>query len=180
MDDNGEVRRRPEAAGGARLRPRASPEPNPDEPDPEGEVTGVLQQPQRAALPRRVRRPRPPPDPGTAGGGHAERGGFDQRAGAGDRYSAPGYLRADRRARSRPPRCSSALGASAGTARASVIVVNGGDVHDQAVFAHPQSFFHRPLAESALYLENEHIQYIHTLCLARPGGEHDQVLSCRS
>lgn len=57
-----------------------------------------------------------------------------------------------------------------------VIVVNGGDVHDQAVFAHPQSFFQRPLAESALYLENEHIQYIHALCLARPGGEHDKVL----
>ena len=57
-----------------------------------------------------------------------------------------------------------------------MIVVNGGDVHDQAVFAHPQSFFQRPLAESTLYLENEHIQYIHALCLARPGGEHDQVL----
>lgn len=57
----------------------------------------------------------------------------------------------------------------------SVIVVNGGDVHDQTVFADPQSFFKRPLAESALYLENEHIQYIHTLCLARTGGEHDLV-----
>lgn len=57
----------------------------------------------------------------------------------------------------------------------SVIVVNGGDVHDQTVFADPASFFKRPLAESALYLENEHIQYIHTLCLARPHGEHDQV-----
>ena len=51
-----------------------------------------------------------------------------------------------------------------------MIVVNGGDVHDQTVFAHPQSFFQRPLAESTLYLENEHIQYIHALCLARPGG----------
>jgi DEAD/DEAH box helicase domain-containing protein len=56
-----------------------------------------------------------------------------------------------------------------------VIVVNGGDVHDSTVFAHPRTFFERPLAESALYLENEHIQYIHALCLARPGGEHDQV-----
>lgn len=56
-----------------------------------------------------------------------------------------------------------------------VIVVNGGDVHDQAVFAAPRTFFERPLAESALYLENEHIQYIHVLCLARQGGEHDQV-----
>jgi DEAD/DEAH box helicase domain-containing protein len=57
----------------------------------------------------------------------------------------------------------------------SVIVVNGGDVHDEAVFAHPRSFFQRPLAESTLYLENEHIQYIHTLCLARNNGEHDLV-----
>ena len=57
----------------------------------------------------------------------------------------------------------------------SVIVVNGGDVHDQTVYADPASFFKRPLAESALYLENEHIQYIHTLCLARTNGEHDQV-----
>jgi DEAD/DEAH box helicase domain-containing protein len=56
-----------------------------------------------------------------------------------------------------------------------VVVVNGGDVQDQTVYANPRSFFQRPLAESALYLENEHIQYIHTLCLARPGGEHDQV-----
>lgn len=56
-----------------------------------------------------------------------------------------------------------------------VIVVNGGDVHDQTVFSHPQSFFDRPLAESMLYLENEHIQYIHSLCLARRNGEHDQV-----
>lgn len=57
-----------------------------------------------------------------------------------------------------------------------VIVVNGGDVHDQTVYAHPKSFFQRPLAESTLYLENEHIQYIHALCLARPGGEHDTLL----
>lgn len=56
-----------------------------------------------------------------------------------------------------------------------VIAINGGDVHDEAVFAHPRSFFHRPLAESTLYLENEHIQYIHALCLARSSGEHDQV-----
>lgn|GEM_PF-233463 len=57
-----------------------------------------------------------------------------------------------------------------------VIVVNGGDVHDQAVYVQPKSFFQRPLAESTLYLENEHIQYIHALCLARPGGEHDTLL----
>ena len=57
-----------------------------------------------------------------------------------------------------------------------VIVVNGGDVYDRAVFANPPSFFERPLAESALYLGNRYIQYIHALCLARMGGEHSQVL----
>lgn len=62
----------------------------------------------------------------------------------------------------------------------SVVVINGGDVHDQAIFAHPKSFFQRPLAESTLYLENEHIQYIHALCLARNGGEHDVVLEAAS
>ncbi len=56
-----------------------------------------------------------------------------------------------------------------------VIVVNGGDVHDQVVFSNSQNFFNRPLSESTLYLENDHIQYIHALCLARQGGEHDQA-----
>lgn len=56
-----------------------------------------------------------------------------------------------------------------------VIVVNGGDVYDELVFAHPSNFFYRPLTESALYLENDHIQYIHALCFARQGGEHDLV-----
>jgi DEAD/DEAH box helicase domain-containing protein len=60
-----------------------------------------------------------------------------------------------------------------------VFVINGGDVHDRTVFANPGSFFDRPLAESALYLENHYIQYIHVLCLARSGGEHSQVLQAR-
>jgi DEAD/DEAH box helicase domain-containing protein len=60
-----------------------------------------------------------------------------------------------------------------------VIVVNGGDVYDRAVFANPPSFFERPLAESALYLQNRYIQYIHALCLARDNGEHAQVLHSR-
>ena len=56
-----------------------------------------------------------------------------------------------------------------------VIVINSGDVLDQAVFSNPKSLLVRPLAESALYLENQYVQYIHALCLARIGGEHDQV-----
>lgn len=57
-----------------------------------------------------------------------------------------------------------------------VILVHGGDVVDHLVFADPPSLFNRPFAESTLYLENPYMQYIHALCLARPGGEHAQVL----
>jgi len=56
-----------------------------------------------------------------------------------------------------------------------VIVINSGDVYDQAVFSDPKSLLDRPMAESALYLENTYIQYIHALCLARLYGEHDQI-----
>ncbi len=57
-----------------------------------------------------------------------------------------------------------------------VFVINTGDVHDEAIFQNPDEFLNRPLAESALYLENEYIQYIHALCLARLDGEHDEVV----
>ncbi|MCL6517887.1 hypothetical protein [Alicyclobacillus sp.] len=33
----------------------------------------------------------------------------------------------------------------------------------------------RPLSESAFYLENRQLQYIHAMFLARPGGEHDHT-----
>jgi DEAD/DEAH box helicase domain-containing protein len=58
-----------------------------------------------------------------------------------------------------------------------VLVVNTGDLYNEAIFADPQSFLNRPLAEGALYLENSRIRYIHALCLARQGGEHDQACS---
>ncbi len=61
------------------------------------------------------------------------------------------------------------------TSKGTVIVINTGDVYDEAVFAEPRRFLERPLAEGALYLENSRIQYIHALCLARIGGENDQV-----
>ncbi|MEZ4646987.1 MAG: DEAD/DEAH box helicase, partial [Chloroflexota bacterium] len=56
-----------------------------------------------------------------------------------------------------------------------VLIIYGGDIYDQAVFANPQELLRRPPAESALYLENQYIQYIHALCLARLDGEHDQI-----
>jgi DEAD/DEAH box helicase domain-containing protein len=56
-----------------------------------------------------------------------------------------------------------------------VIVLSTGDVYDEAIFRNPENFLNRPLAEGAMYLENIRIQYIHTLCLSRHGGEHDQI-----
>jgi DEAD/DEAH box helicase domain-containing protein len=56
-----------------------------------------------------------------------------------------------------------------------VVVINTWDVYNEAVFAEPESLLKRPLAEGALYLENARIQYIHALCLARDGGEHDRI-----
>lgn len=56
-----------------------------------------------------------------------------------------------------------------------VYVVNSGDVYDEAVFRNPSELLKRPPAEGALYLENPRIQYVHAMCLARSGGEHDQL-----
>lgn len=58
-----------------------------------------------------------------------------------------------------------------------VIVINAGGVYDETVFRKPNELLKRPMAEAALYLENSRIQYIHALCLARYGGEHDQISS---
>jgi len=58
-----------------------------------------------------------------------------------------------------------------------IIAINTGEVYDEAIFKTPESLLTRPMAEGALYLENTRIQYIHALCLARHGGEHDQVCS---
>lgn len=57
-----------------------------------------------------------------------------------------------------------------------VVIVNTGDVYDNAIFSEPDSLLNLPPAESALYLENTRIQYIHALCVARQGGEHDQLV----
>lgn len=56
-----------------------------------------------------------------------------------------------------------------------VVVINSGEIFDEAVYRTPEHLLERPPAEGALYLENRYIQYIHALCLARQGGEHDQV-----
>ncbi|HKP52057.1 MAG TPA: DEAD/DEAH box helicase [Chloroflexia bacterium] len=56
-----------------------------------------------------------------------------------------------------------------------IFIINSGTVFDEDVFRDPENLLNRPPAESALYLENTRIQYIHALCLARPGGEQDQL-----
>jgi len=57
-----------------------------------------------------------------------------------------------------------------------VIIVNTGSVLDEEIFGNPEALLSRPLAMPALYLDNKRIQYIHAMCLARQGGEHDQVV----
>jgi DEAD/DEAH box helicase domain-containing protein len=64
--------------------------------------------------------------------------------------------------------------------KGTVIIINAGDVHSERVFAKSDKIFQMPVMDSALYLENINIQYIHTLCLARRGGEHDLVLQNNS
>jgi len=58
-----------------------------------------------------------------------------------------------------------------------VIVISSGDLYDEAIMSEPDELLRRPHTDPALYLENRRIQYIHALCLARPGGEHDAVVS---
>jgi len=56
-----------------------------------------------------------------------------------------------------------------------ILIVNTGDIYGESIFAKPNELFSIPLSESALYLENRRIQYIHALCLARMDGEHDKI-----
>lgn len=56
-----------------------------------------------------------------------------------------------------------------------VFVINNGSTFNEMIFDHPQTLLERPMKESSLYLENPRMQYIHALCLARLGGEHDQL-----
>ena len=58
-----------------------------------------------------------------------------------------------------------------------VVVVNTGDIYSKSIFRNPKQLLNMPLTEGALYLENPRIQYNHALCLARHGGEHDQISS---
>lgn len=56
-----------------------------------------------------------------------------------------------------------------------IIIVNNGSVVSESVFREPGRIKHLPLVQSALYLHNHRIQYIHAMCLARQGGEDEAV-----
>ena len=56
-----------------------------------------------------------------------------------------------------------------------VIIVNNGTIQTESIFREPTRLLKIPLSESALYLDNPRIQYIHTLCLARQGGEDESL-----
>ncbi|MCD6298239.1 MAG: hypothetical protein J7M30_13920 [Deltaproteobacteria bacterium] len=58
-----------------------------------------------------------------------------------------------------------------------IIVINKGDIYSENIFRNPKQLLNMPLSEGTLYVENRRMQYIHALCLARQGGEHDQIYS---
>ena len=53
-----------------------------------------------------------------------------------------------------------------------VLLLHGGDAHDEAVFNAPRRLRSLPFQEGALYVENRRVQFIHALCIAR---EHEQA-----
>ncbi|TLM69239.1 MAG: DEAD/DEAH box helicase [Deltaproteobacteria bacterium] len=60
-----------------------------------------------------------------------------------------------------------------------IVIVNNGSVVSEAIMRNPELIKSLPLAKSALYLHNPRIQYIHAMCLARPGGE-DEIIGNKS
>jgi len=56
-----------------------------------------------------------------------------------------------------------------------ILVINNGSVMSESVFKKPERILTLPLVQSALYLHNPRIQYIHAMCLARHGGEDEVV-----
>lgn len=56
-----------------------------------------------------------------------------------------------------------------------VVVINNSTVMSEAIFREPDRIRTLPLVQSALYLHNPRIQYIHAMCLARHGGEDEVV-----
>ena len=56
-----------------------------------------------------------------------------------------------------------------------VLIMNDHSVRSATIFKNPKEILNIPLAEGALYLENEYLQYIHTLCFASSEQEYDKI-----
>jgi DEAD/DEAH box helicase domain-containing protein len=56
-----------------------------------------------------------------------------------------------------------------------VFIIHNGSLPSKMIFQRPERIDQLPYHESALYLENANIQYIHAQCLARLGGEDDCI-----
>ncbi len=54
-----------------------------------------------------------------------------------------------------------------------VFVVNDNSIRSERIFRNPQNLFNIPPADTALYLDNEFIQYIHALCLVGLHGSSE-------
>ncbi|WP_367305674.1 DEAD/DEAH box helicase [Alicyclobacillus acidocaldarius] len=60
-----------------------------------------------------------------------------------------------------------------------VVILHAQTALDDAVLANPSLLWQRPLTEAVLYLDHRRAQYIHAMCLAGIGGEHDLALNRR-
>lgn len=58
-----------------------------------------------------------------------------------------------------------------------IIIVNDNTVRSNTIFKDPKRLFEIPMAEGALYLENENLQFIHALCWIEQNGEYEAVNS---
>ncbi len=56
-----------------------------------------------------------------------------------------------------------------------VLIVNDHSVRSATIFKNPKDILNIPLAEGALYLDNEYLQYIHALCFASAEQEYDKI-----
>jgi DEAD/DEAH box helicase domain-containing protein len=54
-----------------------------------------------------------------------------------------------------------------------VFIINDKSIRSERIFNNPSNIFNIPPADTALYLENEFIQYIHALCMVGIGGSSE-------
>jgi DEAD/DEAH box helicase domain-containing protein len=56
-----------------------------------------------------------------------------------------------------------------------ILIINDYSVRSSSIFKNPKDLLNIPLADGALYLENEYLQYIHSLCFAKRDQEYDKI-----